>query len=62
MKNQQQLIEEYLYYGKQQRKLNEKTIRAYAIDLKQFSVFVEGEKLDFLPREMLIYGQQFCMG
>lgn len=45
MKNQQQLIEEYLYYGKQQRKLDEKTIRAYDIDLKQFSHFAETEKL-----------------
>lgn len=45
MKNQQKLIEEYLYYGKQQRKLDEKTIRAYDIDLKQFSIFAEAGKL-----------------
>ena len=45
MKNRQQLIEEYLYYGKQQRKLDEKTIRAYQIDLRQFSLFAKEEKL-----------------
>lgn len=33
MKNQQKLMEEYLYYGLKQRKLDEKTVRAYRVDL-----------------------------
>lgn len=45
MKNQQELMEEYLYYGRQQRKLDEKTIRAYQTDLKQFFRFVGETKL-----------------
>ena len=39
MKKQSELINEYLYYGRKQRKLDEKTICAYRIDLKQFSEF-----------------------
>lgn len=39
MKNQQELIDEYLYYCLKQRKLDEKTVRAYRIDLRQFSGF-----------------------
>ena len=39
MKNQQKLMEEYLYYGLKQRKLDEKTVRAYQVDLRQFSEF-----------------------
>ena len=38
MKKQLELIDEYLYYGRKQRKLDEKTIRAYYIDLKQFNM------------------------
>ena len=45
MKNQQELMEEYLYYGLKQRKLDEKTIRAYGIDLRQFSEFCAQEEL-----------------
>lgn len=45
MKKQLELIEEYLYYGRKQRKLDEKTIRAYRIDLKQFSEFNGQEEL-----------------
>ena len=48
MKKQLELIEEYLYYGRKQRKLDEKTIRAYRIDLKQFSEF-NGQE-EFKPR------------
>lgn len=45
MKNQQELMEEYLFYGKLQRNLDEKTIRAYQIDLKQFFLFAGETKL-----------------
>lgn len=45
MKKQLELIEEYLYYGRKQRKLDEKTICAYRIDLKQFSEFNGQEEL-----------------
>lgn len=45
MKNQQELMEEYLFYGKLQRNLDEKTIRAYQTDLKQFFLFAGGTKL-----------------
>lgn len=45
MKNQQELMEEYLYYGLKQRKLDEKMIRAYGIDLRQFSEFCAQEEL-----------------
>lgn len=48
MKKQLELIEEYLYYGRKQRKLDEKTICAYRIDLKQFSEF-NGQE-EFEPR------------
>lgn len=45
MKNQQELIDEYLYYCLKQRKLDEKTVRAYQIDLRQFSEFCVQKKL-----------------
>ena len=45
MKNQQELIDEYLYYCLKQRKLDEKTVRAYRIDLRQFSGFCAQKKL-----------------
>ncbi len=45
MKNQQELMEEYLFYGKLQRNLDEKTIRAYQTDLNQFFLFAGGTKL-----------------
>ena len=45
MKKQLELIEEYLYYGRKQRKLDKKTICAYRIDLKQFSEFNGQEEL-----------------
>lgn len=45
MKNQQELIDEYLYYCLKQRKLDEKTVRAYRIDLRQFSEFCVQKKL-----------------
>lgn len=45
MKNQQKLMEEYLYYGLKQRKLNEKTVRAYRVDLRQFSEFCAQKEL-----------------
>ena len=45
MKKQLELIEEYLYYGRKQRKLDEKTICAYRIDLKQFLEFNGQEEL-----------------
>lgn len=45
MKNQQELIEEYLYYCLKQRKLDEKTVRAYRVDLKQFSEFCVQKEL-----------------
>ena len=45
MKNQQKLMEEYLYYGLKQRKLDEKTVRAYQVDLRQFSEFCAQKEL-----------------
>lgn len=45
MNNQQELIDEYLYYCLKQRKLDEKTVRAYRIDLRQFSEFCVQKKL-----------------
>lgn len=45
MKKQLELINEYLYYGRKQRKLDEKTINAYWIDLKQFSDFSRQEEI-----------------
>lgn len=45
MKNQQKLMEEYLYYGLKQRKLDEKTVRAYRVDLRQFSEFCTQKEL-----------------
>lgn len=45
MKNQQKLMEEYLYYGLKQRKLDEKTVRAYRVDLRQFSEFCAQKEL-----------------
>ena len=45
MNNQRELMEEYLYYGLKQRKLDEKTIRAYRIDLGQFSEFCAEKEL-----------------
>lgn len=45
MKNQQEIMEEYLFYGKLQRNLDEKTIRAYQTDLNQFFLFAGGTKL-----------------
>ena len=45
MKKQSELINEYLYYGRKQRKLDEKTIRAYRIDLEQFSDFSDRKRL-----------------
>ena len=38
-------IDEYLYYCLKQRKLDEKTVRAYRIDLRQFSEFCVQKKL-----------------
>ena len=45
MNNQRKLMEEYLHYGLKQRKLDEKTIRAYRIDLGQFSEFCVQKEL-----------------
>ena len=50
MKKQSELINEYLYYGRKQRKLDEKTIRAYRIDLEQF--------LDCSGREEVIMSRE----
>ena len=52
MKKQSELINEYLYYGRKQRKLDEKTIRAYRIDLEQFSDFSEQEEI-VMSREVI---------
>ena len=52
MKKQLELIDEYLYYGRKQRKLDEKTIRAYYIDLKQFSDY-SGQKEVVMSRELI---------
>ena len=52
MKKQLELIEEYLYYGRKQRKLDEKTIRAYYIDLKQFSDY-SGQKEVVMSRNLI---------
>lgn len=52
MKKQLELIEEYLYYGRKQRKLDEKTICAYRIDLKQFSDF-NGQEEVVLSKEII---------
>ena len=52
MRKQSELIDEYLYYGKRQRKLDEKTIRAYRIDLKQFLDF-SGQEDIVMSRETL---------
>ena len=52
MKNQLELMEEYLYYGRKQRKLDEKTIFAYRIDLKQFSDF-NGQEEVVMSREII---------
>lgn len=35
------IIENYLIYCKTQKRLDEKTLKAYRIDLTQFSVFFE---------------------
>jgi site-specific recombinase XerD len=45
MKNQWEFVNEYLNYGQKQRKLDEKTIRAYCIDLRQFSEFCMQKEL-----------------
>ena len=50
MKKHSELINEYLYYGRKQRKLDEKTIRAYRIDLEQF--------LDCSGREEVIMSRE----
>ena len=52
MKKQLELIQEYLYYGRKQRKLDEKTICAYRIDLKQFSDF-NGQEEVVLSKEII---------
>ncbi len=52
MKNQLELMEEYLYYGRKQRKLDEKTIFAYRIDLKQFSDF-NGQEEVVMSRDII---------
>lgn len=52
MKKQSELINEYLYYGRKQRKLDEKTIRAYRINLEQFSDFSEQEEI-VMSREVI---------
>jgi integrase/recombinase XerD len=39
------IIEEYLIYCKIQKRLNEKTLKAYRIDLTQFSVFFEDSNI-----------------
>ena len=55
MKKQSELINEYLYYGRKQRKLDEKTIRAYHIDLEQFSDFSEQEEIVMSREEIRQY-------
>ena len=52
MKKQSELINEYLYYGRKQRKLDEKTIRAYRVDLEQFSDF-SGQEEVVMSREVI---------
>lgn len=52
MKKQLELIQEYLYYGRKQRKLDEKTICAYRIDLKQFSDF-NGQEEVVMSRDVI---------
>lgn len=45
-------IHRYLYIGQHQRNLNEKTIKAYQIDLRQFSEYLEREQVE-ISRESI---------
>ena len=61
MKKQLELIEEYLYYGRKQRKLDKKTICAYRIDLKQFSEFNGQEELVMSREAISVLLQQHML-
>ncbi len=52
MKTIDKAIQEYLYFCTNQRRLDEKTIRAYANDLLQFKAFCQEESL-MVPRKTL---------
>ncbi len=52
MKTMDEAIQEYLYFCTNQRRLDEKTIRAYANDLLQFKAFCQEESL-MVPRKTL---------
>lgn len=52
MKTMDEAIQEYLYFCTNQRRLDEKTIRAYTNDLLQFKAFCQEESL-MVPRKTL---------
>lgn len=53
MENLQELITIYLEYCKNQRQLDEKTVKAYRIDLSQFEQYTDRQSTD-LPIVNLI--------
>ena len=50
MKTMDEAIQEYLYFCTNQRRLDEKTIRAYTNDLLQFKAFCQEESI-MVPRK-----------
>lgn len=44
----EEAIEEFLFHSMYEKNLNPKTIKAYKIDLNQFQIFIENEKIDNL--------------
>ena len=53
MENMESYINTYLNYCSSQKRLNPKTIKAYRIDLKQFSDHITAESLEKISQELL---------